>query len=183
MTVLYIIYTQNFSFFLTENERYALCKDPVLNTLQKRWPTLVRKGAHSLLWVGSSTACAKVTINGIPNLLNYFVIFVMGLYKYTLENSPRAEKHITAGRKFYTPALQGNNSCLLSESYGKHKHRVYKVQNRLMISLPWTELALCLGLSSFNITLSEQSLNLQRPKCPQSRLESRKWTIYSRFRA
>jgi hypothetical protein len=45
---------------------------------------------------------------------------------YTLQNPPRAAGHNLVGRKFYTPALQGNNSCLLSESYGKHKLRVTK---------------------------------------------------------
>jgi hypothetical protein len=35
------------------------------------------KGPHPLLWAGSPAARRKVTVSGIPNCLNYFVIFIL----------------------------------------------------------------------------------------------------------
>jgi hypothetical protein len=74
--VLYTICTQKFSFSLTENKIYTLCKNLPLNTLPKRWPTLARKRTHSLFWVGLPTACAKLTISSMFNLVNCYVIYV-----------------------------------------------------------------------------------------------------------
>jgi hypothetical protein len=49
-----------------------------------------------------------------------------------------------------------------------------------MISLAVNRVSTALGLSCFNITLSEHSLYLQRPKCPQSRLESSEVNVVKR---
>jgi hypothetical protein len=38
---------------------------------------LYDKGSLPLLWAGSRAARAKITISGIPNLLNYCVIFIV----------------------------------------------------------------------------------------------------------
>jgi hypothetical protein len=35
------------------------------------------KGPHSLLWAGSRPARGKITVSGIPNLLNYCVIYMV----------------------------------------------------------------------------------------------------------
>jgi hypothetical protein len=35
------------------------------------------KGPHPLLWASSRPACGKITVSGIPNLLNYCVTYMM----------------------------------------------------------------------------------------------------------
>lgn len=35
------------------------------------------KGPHPLLWAFSRAPCRKVTVSGIPNHLNYYVIFIL----------------------------------------------------------------------------------------------------------
>jgi hypothetical protein len=38
---------------------------------------LYGKGPHALLWAGSWVICAKITVSGIPNCLNYCKIFIV----------------------------------------------------------------------------------------------------------
>jgi len=40
-------------------------------------PNLYGKGPHRLLWAGSRATLLKITLSGIPNRLNYRVVFIM----------------------------------------------------------------------------------------------------------
>jgi hypothetical protein len=52
------------------------------------------KGPHPLLWAGSQAACGKITVNDLPNRLNYCVIFIM----YTQVTNMAAGRIIQPGR-------------------------------------------------------------------------------------
>jgi hypothetical protein len=44
--------------------------------LNRGCPNYLANALH-LLWTGLRAACVKITINGLPNGLNYFVIFIL----------------------------------------------------------------------------------------------------------
>jgi len=80
------------------------------------------QGHPPLLWAGWRTARGKITINGIPNLSNYCVIFVLYTYFITVVAScviqggrPRLGKHrISGGMTPLVLILGSSRRCVVN---------------------------------------------------------------------
>jgi hypothetical protein len=72
-----------------------------VNALNRGCPNFLVNTLH-LLWAGSRAACVQITINGLHNHLNYFVIFIIYII-YARGHGPQVN----------TPVLHTESVCYI----------------------------------------------------------------------
>jgi hypothetical protein len=80
-------------FYVSRSKLYSMSTQPFYG-----------KGPHPLLWDGSRAALGKTTVSGIPNCLNYCVIFIV----YTWFTNVVTDHYWWIGNN-----LKGSSHCLL----------------------------------------------------------------------
>jgi hypothetical protein len=56
----------------------------LLNDLPQGYTTCFAQGPESLSWAGLLAAHVKITLSGIPNILNYCIIFIVCVYNFEI---------------------------------------------------------------------------------------------------